>query len=323
VGQAVRGARRRGARAYTLMEVLISISILSVIMAGSTSAIVMALGGIDGSAGNAVRARAAGETLDLVTADLQVATGFTERTATSVTVTVPDRNGDGQPETIRYAWSGQAGAPLTRSVNGGAAESLADNVTYFNVDCLVQAFGPVESAEMVLTSFDSSAGGTQKDYEINNTTWCAEYFKPTLPINVVSWKITRVKFVAKQNAPSTETLSVEIRAADANSLPSASSLETVAVPETALPTSYGWVEVPFMNVANLNPKTAFCLVLRNAASSGKPACLQYQDGGTLSANAGWDITSNGGSAWVGPNNYAEMRFYVYGTVSTLGPPLWP
>ena len=41
-------------------------------------------------------------------ADLQLATGFTERTTKAATFTVPDRDGDSKPETLRYAWSGVA-----------------------------------------------------------------------------------------------------------------------------------------------------------------------------------------------------------------------
>ena len=124
---------------------------VSVIMVGAASALLIALHGIDGSASNAVRARQANEALDQITSDLQVAVGVVERTTTSMAVTVADRNGDGQPETIRYAWSGVSGDPLTRSVNGGAAESIADNVTYFNIDSLLATYGPIESQEMVLT----------------------------------------------------------------------------------------------------------------------------------------------------------------------------
>ena len=48
--------------------------------------------------------------LDQMSADLSVATGFSAMTSTSVTFTVPDRNGDAAAETINYSWSGVAGA---------------------------------------------------------------------------------------------------------------------------------------------------------------------------------------------------------------------
>ncbi len=72
-------------------------------------------------------------------ADLQRATGFTERTATAVTFTVPDRTGDGRPETLRYAWSGTAGAPLTLQMNGGSVQNVATNVQQWALSYRTQA----------------------------------------------------------------------------------------------------------------------------------------------------------------------------------------
>src|SRR5690606_14293632 len=42
--------------------------------------------------------------------------------------TVPDGNGNGSDDTIAYAWSGVAGAALTRQYNGGTAVTILDNV---------------------------------------------------------------------------------------------------------------------------------------------------------------------------------------------------
>jgi hypothetical protein len=68
--------------------------------------------------------------------DLQTAKSFTERTATAVTFTVPDRDGDNIDETIRYAWAGTPGDPLTYQLNGGTATTLADDVQQFNLAAL-------------------------------------------------------------------------------------------------------------------------------------------------------------------------------------------
>ena len=53
-------------------------------------------------------------------ADLEFALAFSEKTDHALTFTVPDRDGDFISETIRYAWSGTPGDPLTRQYNGGA-----------------------------------------------------------------------------------------------------------------------------------------------------------------------------------------------------------
>jgi hypothetical protein len=68
-------------------------------------------------------------------AEVQYALTVTEYTATAITVTVPDRtDANTNPETIRYAWSGVAGAPVTRSYNGGAAVSVVPSVQSFTLE---------------------------------------------------------------------------------------------------------------------------------------------------------------------------------------------
>ena len=89
-------------------------AITSVILLACTSVLTIATRSMNNGARAATVQAVAGRTAaDQMADDLKLALNFTEQTATAVTFTVPDRNGDAQPETIRYAWTG-AGAPLTR-----------------------------------------------------------------------------------------------------------------------------------------------------------------------------------------------------------------
>jgi hypothetical protein len=61
-------------------------------------------------------------------AELQYATAINQRSATLIEFTVPDRSGDGVPETIRYEWSGVPAIPLTDSTTRRAPVAvLADD----------------------------------------------------------------------------------------------------------------------------------------------------------------------------------------------------
>ena len=51
----------------------------------------------------------------------------------SMTVSVPDRDGDTNSEPITYSWSGTAGNPLLRVLNNGSAETIAEDVHDFQV----------------------------------------------------------------------------------------------------------------------------------------------------------------------------------------------
>lgn len=121
---APRRLRRAG---HTLVELAVSTVALGILLAGMGSAILVASRAArPGTApANAVRAASAA---DEMAADLRMALSFSQRTATAVQFTVADRNGDGDPETLRYAWSGTAGDPLTRQLNAGAAATVCENL---------------------------------------------------------------------------------------------------------------------------------------------------------------------------------------------------
>lgn len=130
--------RRRVRRGHTLAEVLISTLVVSVIMGAMVSLMLMGTRALRTTAGDVSDS---GDVLDQVITDLNLAKSFGEQTATTVTMTVPDRDGDSQDETIRYSWSGTAGDSLMRTYNGGTPVAVADNVYYFDLAYLTKTVG--------------------------------------------------------------------------------------------------------------------------------------------------------------------------------------
>jgi hypothetical protein len=128
---------RRRPRAFTLMEMVTSCLIVSLLMLTVGYGLKLALL----SAGNgALQASASLEGTDIVeriTDDLNEATNFTEKTATAVTFTVPDRDGDAAktPEKIRYQWWPTSGTytissgSTSGSSGGGAIGGLLGTVS--------------------------------------------------------------------------------------------------------------------------------------------------------------------------------------------------
>ncbi|QDU40152.1 Carbohydrate binding domain protein [Maioricimonas rarisocia] len=148
---ALRKPRRRSGS--TLIELTISLIGSSVLMLGMASATFIALKASDTSLTPARATFSGASALTSMLAELQFAIDVSERTPTAITFTVPDRNGDGNPETIRYAWSGTPGDPLTRQYNGGASVSILENVHDFQHDL------PVTSPNL-LANADMEAGTT-------------------------------------------------------------------------------------------------------------------------------------------------------------------
>ena len=123
--------RRSRRAAFTLVEVMVSMGVVAIIMGSIASVMRLAtaqMGATTSGTSNLVKTTTL---LQQITAEVALAKTVTEQTATAITFTVPDRNADGQDETIRYSWTGSAGGALTRTYNGSSA-TIADNVYYFN-----------------------------------------------------------------------------------------------------------------------------------------------------------------------------------------------
>ncbi len=124
-------ADRRG---YTLMEMVAASVGASALIAGMVSSLFLTLRATDASATPTPAQIAGDEALTEMLADLELALAFSENTDHAITFAVPDRDGDFLSETIRYAWSGTPGDPLTRQYNGGTAANLVENAYVFEHD---------------------------------------------------------------------------------------------------------------------------------------------------------------------------------------------
>ena len=103
-------------------------------MAGLSSTMFLALKATDTSNTPASATIEGNAALNEIIADLEFALAFSEQTTNAITFTVPDRDGDSNPETIRYAWSGTPGDPITRQYNGGTVTRLVEDVHVFQHD---------------------------------------------------------------------------------------------------------------------------------------------------------------------------------------------
>jgi len=108
------------------------------LVAGLASAIYISSQALDLDSSTSRQSAIASEVLGKLTADLALALSFSERTTTAVTFDVPDRDGDLHPESIRYAWSGTPGDPLTYQYNGGTELTLATDVQSLDLSALTR-----------------------------------------------------------------------------------------------------------------------------------------------------------------------------------------
>ncbi len=128
--------------AFTLVEMMAALTVLSILVVGVGSTLVIASRAVDdGTAVNSQipQARDIG---DVIIADLNDALTITEHTAEAIAFTVPDRDDDGEVESIRYAWDGKLGGYLTRELNGSKAIKIANDVYRFDLTYLTRTVKP-------------------------------------------------------------------------------------------------------------------------------------------------------------------------------------
>ncbi|MCA9069582.1 MAG: carbohydrate binding domain-containing protein [Planctomycetaceae bacterium] len=121
-------------RGYTLIEMVAASLGASAVVVGLSSALFIAIQATKTSSTPTTARITGNDALGEILADLEFALFFSEQTATAVTFTVPDRDNDGNPETIRYAWSGTPGDPITRQYNGGSVVTFVEDVHVFQLD---------------------------------------------------------------------------------------------------------------------------------------------------------------------------------------------
>ena len=305
----------------TLIELVLSISVATVLMGGMASAVFIATRAVDTDTPTAETMRAA-NVLGRITEDLKYAKSFSERAAHSVTFTVPDRDTDPDDnrDALRYAWSGTAGDPLVYEYNSTSA-TLVENVHDFNLVYLLTILGPpvpvgAESAETLLIAHNPQNSADLQDYAVDGTQWCAQCFYPALPANATGWRITGVEFVAKKSGLADGSNLVQIRPAGPTAVPTGTVLGQVVIDENLLPTTRFWHEVSFTDLSRMDPATGLCLVI---AGDGPPSSeVLYESGaGPLTPDTHFATTSDEGETWSPSSDLEDMIFKVYGTVTTI------
>lgn len=324
------GSGESGSPGFTLIEMVISLSIVSVIVLACGSVVALAGKSISSTATNGsssgssltaastTQVAAIRGAMDLVTAELKTALNINSQTATGISFTVPGRGANTGTETITYSWAG-VGQSLMRKYNGNASVSVVDGVQNFNLNVLNRTTGqipPVESAEQLLVSYTGATNGTTN---LSTTSWESQYFNPSavMPGNAISWKITRVQaYLKRRLAGSTGNITAQIRAVDAAKKPTGATLTSANVNVTSIPTAITWVDIPLTPLANLAPAAGMALVVTSSTGTSNAIIYGYSGISPVPTTTSECFTTDGGSTWTTPSGAAVIDFRVYGTITT-------
>jgi len=301
----LRHKRRRG---FTLLEVIVATAVFSVLLVGLGSAVMLACRAVPDGKSYSSSVLSAGRAADQIAADVSYATSVSTHTATEMVLTLPDRNGDASPETIRYFWSGTAGDPLLRQFNGGSAVPVAEHVQEFQLGYDVQSVqlpaSYSEGAETLLASF---TGVTDvRDYLVDGNSWIAQCFTPTLPADAASWSVTRVQLrLSPTLLPLGET-EVQLRTTTGG-IPGPLVLAETTVAESSLVAGFQWKEIAFTGATAISPFSGVCILLKSKSISA--SCYVRYDNVAPSGGMAW--TGDGGTTWT-LEPARSLRYYVYG-----------
>lgn len=306
-------------RGISLLELITSLASAAVLFAGLATAVAFSIRAGDPSNGNFHNSYDAAKASQQITRELQSATGFNSAVCNSTRVefTVPDINGDGSADTIRYSWGGSAGNSLTRTFNGGTAQTFLPDVNAFSLRYHTKTVPPAvvltESAEtQFLDQGSGNTGFLSSTIDVTSTYWVGQYFKPTLPSNAVSWRITRVQLNVDDTGVDDATTLVQVRAADTSGKPSLNVLGQTVVAEVDFPNT--WYTVSFTNASGILPSQGACV---NVACAAGVSAARLKDGLLSNGSPGtYLLTSiDNGATW-SSTTWIDLWIRVWGTYTT-------
>lgn len=306
-------------RAFTLIEMIISGVILALIMGTCASVLVLSARSrvTDSGSDPTSLAIATRSALDGFVSELKCANNITAKSASSITFTVPDRDSDGEQETVRYYLSN---GDLCRSYNSfsGTVLSGCNTFSLSYTDKTGALPVPVESAEQLLMSYTVTPNALTA---LSTTAWECQYFNPAaiMPAKAVSWKITKVQLELKRaSSTSTGTINVQVKSVDSTYKPIGSALATGSINVTTIPLTYTWMDIPFSTpAAELSPGAGMALVITSSSATSNATV-----GGVITispalTNMSECATANSGVSWSAADSTAALDFKVYGTITAF------
>ena len=125
----------RTRRAFSLAEVVVSLGVLSVVLAGLASSLTLAMRVAPSSSEPSIVVSQLTRALQSIADETTTAISIDFTSTSSISLLVPDRTGDGNPETINYAAEESTrGYDIIRRYNNGAAETVASGITALEID---------------------------------------------------------------------------------------------------------------------------------------------------------------------------------------------
>jgi prepilin-type N-terminal cleavage/methylation domain-containing protein len=276
---------------FSLIELVLSIGVVSVLAVSMTSVMVLTSRAIPTSKDrdqNAIKSRISLEQLE---SDLAMAIEVSNRTAAGFTLKVPDRTGDTLPETIVYHWPG-TGQPLTRTVNGSAGATILAGIDALEVEfsthtrSATTTSGTTDSAEVVLASFTAA---TDEQLSANVLTVQGLCIVPLLDSDVTHWRLTKLRhaFTSASGSATTYTATVHPQTSSGG----INELSVLATQTNTPPAATGQTQTPTKTESTQVAALTVTTTVTSTPNSNQSSMQELSF-----ANVAWQSRNNG--LWV-------------------------
>ena len=300
------------AHGFSLIELVAAMAITTILLAAIASTVALATKAIPTNNDAFSAPMNAGRVVDQMAGELESALMVLQQTSTSITFTVPPRNGDTTPEKISYSWTGPSGAPLMRQYNSGTAVAVIDSVDQFSLTPTVttstEAYPGVateDATDSLLIDNSATSGSGTANVNANNC--LGQLFaSSSWPTGVVGWRPTRVQFMAETSGL-IATTNIMMALPLGNSTSVSAYPQQYSITAVSLLSSFGWQQFSFSGIDRLTPTAGICLLVEGASGGTNSMIVENNN------LAGLLQTNNGGSSW----NYISNKAMVSQLFGTL------
>ena len=318
--QAPRRKPRAPSRAFTLIELLVVITITSMLFLSLSAALSGTLQTTAAVAELLSSWQAGASALQRMDKEMGLATQFVATNLRQVSFYVPDITGDAAADLIQYSWSGTAGAPLVRTVNGAGSTNVipqAQDVKFsynYRSRSSVGITNLTKDISVTPASFvDYGAypwGLTY--YDVRPSPWRGQSFTPVTDSHRTDYIAVRARTTAIFGGTNLSILLTDRSTGRTLASGTLSKYDlhyyntrTFVVPMTwqdadgsgvTTDRDYRWVFKPSSNTYAADLE-AFTITSGSGPSNGTFA----------------EYSTNGGDSWVSLGDQADIRFVTYGT----------
>lgn len=304
-------------RAFTLIEMVISLGLLSLVLGATTAVIALATRSAPDPHDRLSEQIALRSVVNQIALDAGDANEVELVGKHEVRLIYDDITGDGQSDTIVYAWTGVAGDPLTRALNG-QTRTLVPQVDGMGLsgEAILSAVegesAAVKKTNQTLAAMPKLASGATV-FSVR-TSAIAQRFRARVPSTATTWSLTSVALWLQQDGLPDSQGAVQIWS-DNNGVPG-SMLTQRAFTELSLPENMSRVDCP-ISLSGLSPNAAYWIVVR-ATFLNSPCSVLENEGSVASDDESLARWSTATSSWT-VNSDRSLVYEVRGDVLLTEP----